>query len=490
LRKVNGRSGDGKSVPQNSEFERYILGSLLLDESRLDAIAAILHSENFFVESHRRIFSCMLMMRDSHLPIDVITVTDALHSTGELAAIGDSAKMGAAYISSLPDGMPRQINLEYYAKRIKELANSRMIMHTAHNAIQLAADSQFQEAKQAIESLHEFLRDDAPRVEIFDTLEEFENTPPPTFSIEEFLQDFTVTAIAGLSGDGKTWATLSIIKALLDGPGDGPFSRKLWGLFEVCERADKVIYLIPESTRSPFKQRLQKMDLYKEIGKRLFVRTLSKGPALPLTHASILREAKNAYLVTDTAIRFLEKADDHNDAHVAAVLSEDFFKLLHAETRSIMALFHAPKNFRAQKEMNLDMIRGSSEFGAVLATGWGIRQIHQPSNTIYVQNIKDRDFKACGPFQLRGRPAIDDTGDFELLKRDSPFLAELQNTVNTGRAAVKDSRVETVVEWYRENSDISPAEIVSKFIDMGIEVKPDTAYRYRKEAVQIVSSKP
>jgi AAA domain len=120
------------------------------------------------------------------------------------------------------------------------------------------------------------------------------------------LQDYTVTAIAGLSGHGKTWITLSIAKALLFGPG------KLWDLFEVPQRADKIIYLIPEASRSAFKKRLKLMGLYEEVGKRLFVRTLTKGPALPLTDTNILREAKGAHIFCDTAIRFMQSADENS----------------------------------------------------------------------------------------------------------------------------------------------------------------------------------
>ena len=81
-----------------------------------------------------------------------------------------------------------------------------------------------------------------------------------------------MTAIAGLSENGKTWVSLNLAAALLFGPG------RLWDFFEVAERAEKVIYLIPEASRATFKTRLKLMGLYDEIGKRLFVRTLHQGP--------------------------------------------------------------------------------------------------------------------------------------------------------------------------------------------------------------------
>lgn len=280
-------------------------------------------------------------------------------------------------------------------------------------------------------------REAATAIEIYDSREEFENTPEPTFSISGFLQDYSVTAIAGLSGHGKTWVTLALIRALLFGPG------KLWELFGVTSRAEKVIYLIPEASRSTFKQRLKVMGLYEEIGERLFVRTLTKGPALPLTDATLLRDVKHAHLVCDTAIRFMQATDENSASEAAKGLSEDFFAIQRAEARTILALFHSPKSFSGQNSMSLEnMIRGSSEFGAMLSSAWGIKQIDAVTNSIHVENLKSRDFSPCHPFELIGRPYIDETGDFRLLNRECDRLEALQRS-NEQRAVSKDKNVNT-----------------------------------------------
>jgi 5S rRNA maturation endonuclease (ribonuclease M5) len=313
------------------------------------------------------------------------------------------------------------------------------------------------------------------QVEVFDTRREFDETAEPTFSIDGFLQDYAVTAIAGLSGNSKTWVALSTVKGLLFGPG------KLWDLFDVPDRAKKVIYLIPEASRSVFKKRLLLMGLYDEIGQRLFVRTMTKGPTLPLADPALLREMKNAHVVCDTAIRFMKATDENSASEAAQGLSEDFFTMLRAEARTIAGLFHSPKSFTNQNSMSLEnMIRGSGEFGAVLATGWGIRQIDKAMNTIHVENIKDRDFKACAPFELQGRPYIDETGDFQLLNRPGD-CGEL-NLVNEKRAEQKGDRVGMVAEWLRENGNLTNVEIAARFAATGISVTEDTAYRYKVQA--------
>jgi hypothetical protein len=249
--------------------------------------------------------------------------------------------------------------------------------------------------------------------EIFETREEFENAPPLSFAIEGFLQRDAPTAIAGLSGHGKTFIAFSMTKAMLFGPG------KLWGLFQVTERAERVCYYIPEASRGPVYHRIKQFGLQDEIGKRLFIRTMSKGPTIPLCDPRVLSAAKGAHNIVDTAIRFMNiQEGSDNEVAAAAALSNDFFDLLRAGASTVTALFHSPKSFREKPEMTLEnMIRGSGEFGASLATAWGIKQIDGSTNTVHIENIKPRDFEPCGPFQIIGRPYIDQEGDFRIFKR-------------------------------------------------------------------------
>lgn len=242
--------------------------------------------------------------------------------------------------------------------------------------------------------------------------------------------------------------------------------------------------MIPEASRAVFKKRLKLMGLYDEIGKRLFVRTLTKGPALPLTDTYLLREAYGAHIAVDTAIRFLRATDENSASEAAQGLSEDFFALQRAEAKTILALFHSPKSFTTQTVMSLEnMIRGSSEFGAMLSSAWGIKQIDKATNTVHVENIKDRDFPACDPFQLIGRPYIDETGDFQLLSRPGECgrLQELQRA-NDKRAESKGERLEMVINWMREDPQPTGPEMVERFAQQGIKVELDTVWRYRGEA--------
>ena len=68
-----------------------------------------------------------------------------------------------------------------------------------------------------------------------------------------------------------------------------------------------------------------------------------------------------------------------------------------------------------------NILRGSGDIGAMLCTCWGLSQLDPVTNRVFVQNCKARDFAACEPFIIQGRPSIDETGYFELT--DPPGFA-------------------------------------------------------------------
>ena len=63
-----------KGLPANLDAERYVLGSILLDNSLFVQVAAVLQAEDFSLEKHRRIFLRMSELQDRSERIDRVTV--------------------------------------------------------------------------------------------------------------------------------------------------------------------------------------------------------------------------------------------------------------------------------------------------------------------------------------------------------------------------------------------------------------------------------
>ncbi len=112
-----------KTLPSNLEAERSILGAILLDDKAVFTIVEILKSQDFYLESHRRIFEKMLQLMNNSRPIDLVTLKEELQRANELESVG-----GATYLASLTDGLPRAVNIEYYAQIVKEKSTLRRLI--------------------------------------------------------------------------------------------------------------------------------------------------------------------------------------------------------------------------------------------------------------------------------------------------------------------------------------------------------------------------
>src|SRR5689334_22363413 len=69
-------------LPSDSDAERFVLGSLLLDGGRFSEVA-ILALDDFSLDRHRRVFSAMRELHDAGESIDYITVADRLKHRNE-----------------------------------------------------------------------------------------------------------------------------------------------------------------------------------------------------------------------------------------------------------------------------------------------------------------------------------------------------------------------------------------------------------------------
>jgi hypothetical protein len=246
---------------------------------------------------------------------------------------------------------------------------------------------------------------------IFHTMEETLNAPPLTFAINGFLQEAGITMIGGPSGHSKTFVALAMVRSLLTG-------ERLFDYFDVVSPAKRILYLVPESSLSPFAHRLRKFKLVPYVGDRLFYYTLSKdndGKPLRITDPRLLKAAEGADVFLDTAVRFMEGSDENSSAE-ARVFADNLFALLRAGARTVTGIHHAPKGLNKHETLSLEnVLRGSGDIGAALATCWGVYQVDKAANRIYVDNVKPRDFQPCEPFLLEGRPYIDDTGNFKMV---------------------------------------------------------------------------
>ena len=126
-----------KGLPSNVEAERSILGAILLDNAVCNQAIELLRRDDFFLDSHRRIFDKMVVLIERLMPIDLITLSDELRRAGEFEQIG-----GATYIASLIDGVPRTDTIEPYAKLVKQKSMLRKLISASQQIVSLAFEEE------------------------------------------------------------------------------------------------------------------------------------------------------------------------------------------------------------------------------------------------------------------------------------------------------------------------------------------------------------
>lgn len=110
--------------PHSIEAEQSILGGIFVDEKCLEKIIDYLPNELYFYkESHRSIYKTILKLFKEKKGIDILTVTEELDRLKELDKIG-----GSIYISSLSDITPSTVNIEEYAKIVRDKAILRELI--------------------------------------------------------------------------------------------------------------------------------------------------------------------------------------------------------------------------------------------------------------------------------------------------------------------------------------------------------------------------
>ncbi len=119
-----------RTLPQNLEAERSVLGAVLLDSAALSFVVPLLTRDDFFPDTHRRIYDAMIELSQRSAEIDVLTLKEELDRAGSIEKAG-----GAAYLTSLVDAVPDVGNVEHYARIVKEKSTLRRLIRAGQRIV-------------------------------------------------------------------------------------------------------------------------------------------------------------------------------------------------------------------------------------------------------------------------------------------------------------------------------------------------------------------
>ena len=119
--------------PHNTDAEASLLGAILIDSDAIVKIADIIKPEDFYDPKHGRIYEAVSQLYEKHSPIDVLTLSDQLKSTGFIDFVG-----GAPYLTELTNFVPTAAHAEQYATIIAEKSMRRRLIKASQDTVELA----------------------------------------------------------------------------------------------------------------------------------------------------------------------------------------------------------------------------------------------------------------------------------------------------------------------------------------------------------------
>ena len=96
-------------MPYNLEAERSVLGCVLIDQVVQADVIDELRTDDFLVESHRKIFDAMRDIYRRDQPVDIVTLADEMQKNGSLESVG-----GVNYLTLLTTVIPSSANYRQY----------------------------------------------------------------------------------------------------------------------------------------------------------------------------------------------------------------------------------------------------------------------------------------------------------------------------------------------------------------------------------------
>ncbi|CAB3755326.1 replicative DNA helicase [Burkholderia puraquae] len=135
-----------KVPPHSVEAEQSVLGGLLLDNAAWDRIADFLSQGDFYRYDHRIIYEHIGRLIASTRPADVVTVYEALVTSGKADDVG-----GLAYLNALAQNTPSAANIRRYAEIVRDRAVLRRLVSVADEISADAFNPQGKEVRQLLD---------------------------------------------------------------------------------------------------------------------------------------------------------------------------------------------------------------------------------------------------------------------------------------------------------------------------------------------------
>lgn len=109
--------------PQALQAEQAVLAAVMLSNQAIYRAMELLKEDDFYRESHRKIFAAMLDLNVRNEAIDFITLTEVLRAKEQLDAVG-----GVSYLAEMLNAIPTAAHIQFHAGIVHEKSLLRSLI--------------------------------------------------------------------------------------------------------------------------------------------------------------------------------------------------------------------------------------------------------------------------------------------------------------------------------------------------------------------------
>ncbi len=141
-----------KIPPQSLEAEMSLLGSILIDREAMLKVADIVKVEDFYKESHSKIYETIVELYSRSEPLDLLTLSNRLEEKGLLERIG-----GRTYLATLTNAVPTASNVVHYANIVHKKATRRRLLQASQEITRLSFQEEEGDIEQVLDQAQQHL---------------------------------------------------------------------------------------------------------------------------------------------------------------------------------------------------------------------------------------------------------------------------------------------------------------------------------------------
>lgn len=184
-----------RDLPAHIEAEKFFLCSVLLNNQVLDR--EILTPDDFYLDSHKKIYETMLDLWEERVPIDPVTLSDRLEKKR-----WDGLTGGFQYLEDLSYIVPTAANASHYARILKEHTTLRKAKFLATQYVQAIEDGDLEAVERIERKMAE--REDTEQSDTSIDAAALSPVHPREHIVKDWIPRGIAIALHGPPGTGKS----------------------------------------------------------------------------------------------------------------------------------------------------------------------------------------------------------------------------------------------------------------------------------------------